>query len=67
MIPRYKRVYDIAKKSRNIHLCFFDSDGNFDLLVPQLLGIEINMHWPCEVAAGMDPVRLARNTARHCG
>ncbi len=60
MIPRYKRVYDIARKQRDIHLCFFDSDGNFDLLVPQLLDIEINMHWPCEVAAGMDPVRLRK-------
>ena len=25
-----------------------------------MLDIEINMHWPCEIAAGMDPVRLRK-------
>ena len=37
-----------------------ESDGNIELLLPQLIECGINANIPVEVAAGMDPVRLRK-------
>jgi hypothetical protein len=62
-VPYYRRVSDIAHR-HNVNLFFLDSDGNFDVLVPQMLEVGINLFNPVEVAAGMDPVALRQKYGR---
>ena len=35
-----------------------DSDGNTEVLLPLMIEAGINCHWPLEVAAGMDPIKI---------
>jgi uroporphyrinogen decarboxylase len=56
-VPRYSRVVKIAQK-HGVELCFIDSDGNYEVLIPDMLKVGMNVQWPFEVAAGMDPVML---------
>ena len=37
-----------------------DSDGNPDLLIPMLMDAGVDMIWPMERAAGMDPVETRK-------
>lgn len=60
-VPRYRRVVAIGKPAGFDHY-FVDSDGNFDILLPRMLEIGMDIFCPVEVAAGMDPVALR---ARH--
>ena len=38
----------------------FDSDGNIEVILPELLDCGINVIMPNEIAAGMDPLELRR-------
>ena len=59
LMPYYQRVANIAKK-HGVKLFFLDTDGNFDVLVPQMQEVGINIFNPMEVAAGMDPVAMRK-------
>lgn len=41
-----------------------DSDGNTEALIPLLIEVGVNCHWPLEVAAGMDPVKIQKEYGR---
>ncbi len=59
MMPRYRRVTDLLRKS-NIDIIFVDSDGNLNKLIPLWLECGVNGFWPLEVAAGVDAVALRK-------
>ncbi|MEI6178857.1 MAG: uroporphyrinogen decarboxylase family protein [Verrucomicrobiota bacterium] len=59
ILPRYRAALDVAHE-KNINLTWYDSDGDFRMLIPDFLSIGINGFAPCEVAAGMDPVELRK-------
>ncbi|MDP6110439.1 MAG: uroporphyrinogen decarboxylase family protein [Planctomycetota bacterium] len=57
MMTPYQRVIDHLKKYGIEHI-WLDSDGNTEVLIPLFLEMGVTCHWPCEIAADMDPVRL---------
>ena len=57
--PYYRRLIDFVR-SHGVELIALDSDGYFDVLIPQLLDVGVNIIWPLEVAAGMDAPTLRR-------
>jgi len=63
LLPGYRRVVEHLHK-HGVRFVWLDSDGNTEALIPLLLEAGITCHWPCEIAAGMDPVRLRREYGR---
>jgi len=63
MLPRYKRVTEFLR-NRDVDIIFLDSDGNTEVLLPLLIGAGITVHWPLEVASGMDPRRIREQYGR---
>jgi len=59
MLPRYKRITAVMHKY-GVKTIALDSDGNVEELIPIWLEAGINLHYPLEVAAGMDPVALRK-------
>ena len=60
MIPRYKQITDLLR-SNGVDILQMDSDGNINELIPIWFDeCGINLHWPLEVAAGMDGVDLRK-------
>lgn len=59
LAPRYRELISYVK-NRGIGVITFDSDGNLEALLPELLECGINVIMPNEVAAGMDPLELRR-------
>lgn len=59
MLPYYRKIVSHIR-SKGVDLVFVDSDGNFEVLIPQFLEAGINGFFPFERAAGMDPVRLRK-------
>ena len=59
MSPVY---YEICKlmRSYGVKVLMVDSDGNVEPLIPKLLKVGINSITPCEVATGMNVVKLRR-------
>ncbi|HPP12857.1 MAG TPA: uroporphyrinogen decarboxylase family protein, partial [bacterium] len=57
--PRYRKVVATAVES-GISLLVYDSDGCLLPLLDDLLKSGIDCFWPCEVAAGMDPLLLRK-------
>jgi uroporphyrinogen decarboxylase len=57
--PRYKRITSHLRK-RGIDIFLLESDGNFEILLPQLIECGITANIPVEVAAGMDVVKLRK-------
>ena len=57
LMPGYRRIIDHLH-SHGIEFIWLDSDGNTEVLIPLFLELGINCHWPLEVAAGMDTVKL---------
>jgi len=57
--PRYKRITD-ALKAKGVDIFVLESDGNFEILMPQLIECGITAHIPVEAASGMDPVKLLK-------
>lgn len=66
MLPHYKRITSFLRKY-GIDIFFVDSDGNTDLLIPLWLEGGVNVHWPLEVAAGMDAVALRKKYGHNLG
>jgi uroporphyrinogen decarboxylase len=58
-VPRYRRIVDRLHRA-GTDTILLDSDGNCELLIPQLLEVGINAIEPLEAAAGMDPLRLRK-------
>jgi len=63
MLPRYKRITDLARR-HGVDVCFVDSDGNTEQLIPLWIEAGIKGNYPMEVAAGMDVGKLRRQYGR---
>ncbi len=61
--PKHKIVTDFAR-ARGVDIFFFDSDGNINEILPDLLDAGINLFYPVECPAGMDPLALRRKYGR---
>ncbi|MDH7481073.1 MAG: uroporphyrinogen decarboxylase family protein [Armatimonadota bacterium] len=58
-----KRLVEFFK-SKGTRYVILDSDGNFEPLIPLLMDAGIDMVWPLERAAGMNPVCLRAKYGR---
>jgi uroporphyrinogen decarboxylase len=63
MLPHYQRI-NAFLRSHGVNIITLDSDGNTEVLVPLFIEAGITGHWPCEIAADMDPVKLSRQYGR---
>ncbi|MFH0795933.1 MAG: uroporphyrinogen decarboxylase family protein [Candidatus Omnitrophota bacterium] len=63
ILPKHKTLTDFARK-RGVDIFYFDSDGNLDRILPYLLKGGINLIFPVECAAGMDPLVLRKKYGR---
>jgi hypothetical protein len=57
--PHMKRLVSFMK-SNGVRYVTLDSDGNCESLIPLLLDIGIDLIWPLERAANMDPVAIRK-------
>jgi len=64
MTPRYRRITDLLY-GHGVALIGLDSDGNTEELLPIWIDCGINAHFPIEIAAGMDPIRLRKQYGRN--
>ncbi|MCG2659062.1 MAG: hypothetical protein L6437_02300 [Kiritimatiellae bacterium] len=63
IMPYHRAVVDLAR-SHGVDLFFFDSDGNINEMLPHMLEAGINLIYPVECAADMDPLALRRTYGR---
>ncbi|HEY3396117.1 MAG TPA: uroporphyrinogen decarboxylase family protein [Armatimonadota bacterium] len=63
IMPYHQAVVDLAR-SHGVDIFFFDSDGNLNLMLPHLLEAGINLFYPIECAADMDPLALRATYGR---
>ena len=63
LVPRYKRLVEFLRR-HNVAYISMDSDGDMRPLIPLLLEMGIDVLWPIEVAAGMEPVELRKEYGR---
>jgi uroporphyrinogen decarboxylase len=61
--PPMRRVTEFLR-SHGVELICYKTSGNIRPIIPVLLDIGINMHWPVECAAGMDVLELRREFGR---
>jgi uroporphyrinogen-III decarboxylase len=61
--PRLRRVVDFFKAHGARYVCV-DTDGNPELLIPQLMDAGVDVVWPLERSAGQDPLRLRKAFGR---
>ena len=59
MAPHYRRLIDYLK-GRGAQKVYVDCDGNPELLIPPWLEVGVDAMSPCEIAAGVDPLRVRR-------
>jgi uroporphyrinogen decarboxylase len=57
LAPYYRRLIGFVR-SHGVEFVSLDSDGKFDVLIPQLIEVGVNVIWPVEVASGMDALDL---------
>ncbi len=57
MLPRYEKLNEVIRGA-GVEVIYLDCDGDIDLLIPLWLEAGVNLFWPLEVAAGMDPLAL---------
>lgn len=57
--PVYQEITSFFR-DKGVRVILVDSDGNIELLLPELLRVGVNGITPCEVAAGMDVTMLRR-------
>lgn len=58
-LPHYRRMNEFFR-SHGVQVITLDSDGNTEALIPQFIEAGITMHWPCEIASGMEPQKLRK-------
>ena len=63
VFPHYRRAIDHLKR-HGVRYVSLDSDGNTETLIPQFLEMGVDVHWPFERAADMDPVRIKAEYGR---
>jgi len=61
--PHYRRIVDRLHRA-GIDTILIDSDGNVEEVIPIWLDLGINLVYPLEVAAGMDPIALRQRFGR---
>lgn len=59
MLPRYQKLNEVIHGA-GCEVIYLDCDGNIDQLIPLWMEAGINMFWPLECAAGMDPIALRK-------
>ncbi|GAJ15135.1 unnamed protein product, partial [marine sediment metagenome] len=59
MMPHYKKITQLLR-SHGTDIILVDSDGNTTQLIPLWLEGGLSGHYPLEVAAGMDAVKLRK-------
>jgi uroporphyrinogen decarboxylase len=59
MLERYMKIVEIFK-SGGVRLIMMDCDGNIEKMVPIIKKSGMDGIYPCEIAAGSDPVKLRR-------
>ena len=59
MLERYREIIDIFRRG-GVRLIMMDCDGNLDHIAPIVMESGMNGVYPCEIAAGADPVRLRK-------
>ena len=59
LAPYYRRLIDFVR-GKGVDFISIDSDGNIDVLMPELLAVGINVIWPVEASAGMDAPSLRK-------
>ena len=63
VMPYHQAVVELAR-GHGVDIFFFDSDGNLNLMLPHLLEAGINLLYPVECAADMDPLVLRATYGR---
>ena len=63
IMPYHRAVTELARE-HGVDIFFFDSDGNLNLMLPHLLEAGINLFYPIECAADMDPLVLRATYGR---
>ena len=66
MVPRYRRLVDFLH-SHGVEFVSMDSDGDMRPLIPLILEGGINVLWPIEAAAGMEPLELRKEYGHDLG
>lgn len=64
MVPCYRKVIDFARR-RGVHFFALDSDGDVNLLIQPWIEAGIDILYPWEVQAGMDPGAVRKKYGRH--
>jgi uroporphyrinogen decarboxylase len=64
IFPHYRRAIDHLKR-HNVRYISLDSDGNTEPLIPLFLEMGVDIHWPFERAADMDPNRIKRQYGKN--
>ena len=59
MVDRYKEIIDIFRRG-GVRLIMMDCDGNLDQVVPFIKKSGMDGIYPCEIAAGSDPIRIRK-------
>lgn len=58
-MPHYKRMNEFFR-AHGINIIALDSDGNTEPLIPLMIECGVTLHWPCEIASGMEPQKLRK-------
>lgn len=58
-LPRHKQIIAFLRQ-HGVKVIELDSDGNTEALIPLFLEAGVNVHWPLEAAAGMEPLKIRR-------
>lgn len=59
LAPRYRRFIAFLR-SHGVKIILVDTDGDFEVLIPEFLNVGVNGFGPIERASGMDPVRFRK-------
>lgn len=59
MLERYQKIVEIFK-SGGVRLIMMDCDGNIEKMMPIIKKAGMDGIYPCEIAAGSDPVKLRK-------
>ena len=58
-MPHYRKITDLLRK-HGVDIILVDSDGNTEELIPLWIESGLTGHYPLEVTAGMDAVKLRK-------
>jgi len=64
MMPHYKKINNLLR-SHGVDIILVDSDGNTEALIPLWIESGLSGHYPLEVTAGMDAVKLRKKYGKN--